>query len=237
MGKMKGGCNALKTKTPSSRKILRFEPLEERQLLAVDFGLGGFGNSSIMGNVSTGESESMRVIFPQPRWYYETAQTPWIAHSRGINRNEPALVPTGIFATETSTETVENARTLVRERLLEKYLLDRLTKSEFAGIGFGEFGEGAQNSSASVSGDPPLDLYCLKTNIGYLGASVGKPYTRVVVPALQETTIEIVNGVSKLVRTAYVETEFIDPPHAEVTILGEGSEYWTQTFVGTFDLG
>ena len=159
--KYRGGVNSLKTKMPLTRsprhqmlrheyKILRHEPLEERQMLAVGGDFGCFGELGDFGNVSIGASEANFVVFPQPRYYYETAQTSRFAQSDIANCEESALVPTGIFAAEVSVEiaaktstetaakiseeTVTSSRSLVTVRVLEKYLQERLCHTEFAGL-------------------------------------------------------------------------------------------------------
>ena len=88
-------------------RILRHEPLEERQLLAVDSGLNALALSA---------SESMAAIFPQPRGYYVSGQSasvanPNAANPNAVNRDETALVPAGIFADENASELATDATT------------------------------------------------------------------------------------------------------------------------------
>ena len=71
---------------PLNRRKFHLEPLEERQLLAVDSGLGGLSGMS-------DTSSSMLVSFPQSRSYYETVHVACLATSTVVHSDEDALIP------------------------------------------------------------------------------------------------------------------------------------------------
>ncbi len=199
----------MKIKPHSNRKLLRHEPLEDRHLLAVD----------MSGGMSGGMSSA---LFPQGE--FAASQ---VATEIAANVEDTALIPADVIEQEEgATLQAEIAPVFfgpVTWRETEQYVT---VMAGLSGVGVSpDFDLGTVMVHAA---EPPLETFRLivAPQYGYGARDGGSAMV------FQTNGTEIVNGASKLVRTASVMTDVIDGPQAVITIDGRGSEYWTCAILG-----